>query len=72
MSQFAKEHRAYFDSDAGRELVDSLKTEIDAKHAKAETATDSDLSFAFTQRAKGVREALDIINSMIAGKKPIE
>jgi hypothetical protein len=69
MSEFAKIHRTYFESDAGKELLSSLNVTIDDLHKKAEQAADRDLSFAFTQRAKGAREVLDIINSMTATRK---
>lgn len=70
MSEFAKVHRTYFESDAGKELMKSLRAIIKHQHEKAETMVDAEQSYAYTQRARGVREAIDIINSMIATKKP--
>lgn len=67
MSEFAKIHRTYFESDAGKELMSSITVTIDDLHKKAES--NPEFAVAFTQRAKGVREVLDIINSMIAIRK---
>lgn len=71
MSQYRKEHRQYFESDAGQELLKALTEQIDLNHTKAENVTSRDESFAYTQRASGIRDSLDVINSMTAGgKKP--
>jgi hypothetical protein len=67
MSEFAKVHRTYFESDAGKELMTSINATITDMHKKAES--NPDLAVAFTQRAKGIREVIDIINSMTAIRK---
>lgn len=69
MSELAKQHRIYFESDAGKELLQSLQVQITAMHQKAENSPE--LARDFAQRAKGIREALDIISSMIAERKPM-
>lgn len=71
MSQYRKEHRQYFESDAGKELVKALKATITQNHQKAESSLNRDESYAYTQRASGIRDVLDVIHSMTAGgKKP--
>lgn len=72
MSQYRKEHRQYFESDAGQELIKSLHDQIANNHRKAEASLNRDESFACTQRASGVRDVLDVITTMTTGgKKPM-
>lgn len=70
MSQFTKAYRDFFlESQAGQEFVKSLESLIDANHDKADDATDPMITFAHSQRAKGVKEAIAKINSLTAGVK---
>lgn len=70
MSQYKKQHVAYFESDAGRELIESCKSHKRQMYYKAESATDIQEAFAYLNRAKGIQEALDTIMSMTAGGTP--
>lgn len=63
-----KQYREFFkESEYGVKFVERLNEQISAQHMKAED--DPDHSRDYTQRAKGVREVLDLINSLCAGSK---
>ena len=70
MSQFTKQYQDFFrDSEAGQQVLKDLELLINANHLKAED--DPDHSRDHMQRAKGNREALNKINSLLVEvKKP--
>jgi len=62
MSKHHAEHKVYFDSPAGLELLTSISNMIDSNHEKAEN--EPDYARDHMQRAKGNREVLNMINTM--------
>jgi hypothetical protein len=64
-------YRDFFkDSQAGEHFTNSLAYLIEQNHHKAENEPDN--ARDYTQRAKGVREVLDVINSYSATKSSME
>jgi hypothetical protein len=58
-------YRAFFiDNPTGQELLNSFNEIISTQHTKAEN--DPDHARDYTQRAKGVREAISLIHSLSA------
>lgn len=64
MSQFAKEYKQFFESPAGIEFLTTVTGMIDTNHEKAEN--DPEHSRDHMQRAKGNREVLNVIKSILA------
>lgn len=66
----SKRYREYFiESNDGQAFMLSLDSLIQSQHAKAEDTTSKDESFAYTQRAKGIREVIVTINSLTTEAK---
>jgi len=55
----------FLKAEAGKHYVQKLTELIDTNHRKAEN--EPELSRDYMQRAKGLREALDMITSLTAG-----
>lgn len=68
MSQFQAAYQQFFESPAGLEFVKTLTDIIDNQHQKAEN--EPERASAYTQRAKGIREALQVIQSVTAERNP--
>lgn len=65
---FTQRYKDFFrESPAGQHFIEKLEELINAQHQKAED--DPTLARDYTQRAKGVRETIAIINSLTAGVK---
>lgn len=52
------------ESDPGQHFIKKVLSEIDSQHQKAEK--DPELARDYTQRAKGMREVLELIQSTMA------
>lgn len=72
MSQFAKQYRDFFENtEAGVQLLADLSTLERAEQLNASNTEDMQQSYAHTQRAKGVQQAIGKINSLMTeAKKP--
>lgn len=72
MSQFATQYKEFFtDSDAGQEYIKAIESRIESVHGEAERTIDQESSFAYVQRAKGIREVLELTRSLqMEVKKP--
>lgn len=72
MSQFATQYKEFFtETEAGKEYIKALEFKIEAAHTDAERTIDQESSFAYTQRAKGIREVLELTKSLqMEVKKP--
>lgn len=64
MSQYTAAYQQFFDSPAGLHFKHNLDVIIDTQHTTAEN--DPDKSRDYMQRAKGVREVINHINSVSA------
>ncbi len=62
--------RAFFTSPDGQEVLKTITGMIDSEHAKAED--NPERALAHTQRAKGIREVLSLLQSFTAelNKRP--
>lgn len=67
MSQFSKEYKQFFESPAGTEFLTTMTNMIDSNHEKAENEPDK--SRDYMQRAKGNREVLNVVKSILAERK---
>jgi hypothetical protein len=67
MSQFSKDYKFFFQSPAGVEFMKFLDIALDSNHTSAENEPDN--ARDYMQRAKGVRQVMNYIQSVMAGKE---
>lgn len=67
MSQYSAEYEVFFKSPAGLQCLTSINALIDSNHQQGED--NPDLARDYMQRAKGNREVLNHITSMINNTK---
>lgn len=72
MSENTTRYREFFkESPEGLAYIATLHDLITTQHEKAEDTDDPQASHAYTQRAKGIREALSLISTLTTeAKKP--
>lgn len=63
MSKYSGEYQQFFESPAGRQCLTTIAGLIDSNHQHAEDVPDS--ARDYMQRAKGNREVLAAINSIM-------
>ncbi len=68
MKELGAGYRAFFESKPGEELLKFIEDVIVSSHEKAEK--EPELARDYVQRAKGSREVLEHINSILAERKP--
>jgi hypothetical protein len=67
MSQYQGEYETFFKSPAGLQCLTTISALIDSNHQQAENQPDN--ARDFMQRAKGNREVLNHINSVLNSGK---
>jgi hypothetical protein len=67
MSQFVKEYKQFFESPPGKYYLDFLHKQIQSEHELAED--NPMLARDHTQRAKGIRVAIEHVQSVTAKRK---
>lgn len=67
MSIFQSEYETFFKSPAGQQCLTTIEALIDSNHQQAENVPE--MSRDFMQRAKGNREVLNHINSVLNSGK---
>jgi hypothetical protein len=68
MSQYQGEYETFFKSPAGQQCLTTITALIDSNHQQAENVPEN--ARDYMQRAKGNREVLDHINSVMNSGKP--
>jgi hypothetical protein len=70
MSERTGNYRAFFiESPEGAEFIVKLKELINTQHEHAEATDDPSIAFSYTQRAKGIREAISLISTLTTDAK---
>jgi hypothetical protein len=67
MKDIKLEYNAFFKNKGGQHLLEIITEIVSSNHLRAEA--DPELSRDFVQRAKGAREVLDHIQSVLGAKE---
>lgn len=71
MGLYTKQYRDFFDSDAGKSLIQDVESIVDAEHRRAEDAGDMQEAFGYMKRAAGVRLVVKKMHDLtLEAKKP--